>query len=189
MTTTDNEIVRNSINDPPAFAVLFDRHAASIHRFAERRTSASVAEDVVSQTFVVAFERRHHFDLSRESALPWLYGIATRVLQRHRRDEIRMLRALSRVPVDADDGGLCVEDRVDAQRAVAHLAHVLRSLSAPQRDALLLLAWADLTYEQIAEALDVPIGTVRSRISRARAALRSTDLRGVSLHPTATRRA
>ncbi len=187
--TTDSEIVRNSIDDPPAFATIFDRHAPAIHRFAARRTSESVADDVVAQTFLVAFERRRHYDLGRDSAAPWLYGIATRVLHRHRRDEVRMLRALSQLPDErhgADPSG-SVEDRVDAQRAVADLAHILRSLSTPQRDALLLFAWADLTYEQIADALEVPIGTVRSRLSRARAAFRTTSTTH-PLHTTATRR-
>ncbi len=191
--TTDSEIVRNSIHDPPAFAAIFDRHAATIHRFAERRTNASAAEDVVAQTFFVAFERRRHFDFTRDSAQPWLYGIATRVLHRHHRDEVRMLRALSRLPGGPDgvDPGPSVDDRIDAQRTVADLAHVLRSLSVAQRDTLLLLAWADLSYEQIAEALEVPIGTVRSRISRARAAIRAAAPNGPAAggpapHPTTT---
>ncbi|MEV7430098.1 RNA polymerase sigma factor [Nocardioides sp. NPDC092400] len=186
--TTDSEIVRSSIDDPPAFAAIFDRHAAAIHRFAARRTDPTVADDVLSQTFLVAFERRRHFDLARESAVPWLYGIATRVLHRHRRDEVRMLRALARVPGESLEGdvGPTVDDQVDAQRTVAGLAQALRSLTSAHWDALLLLAWADLSYEQIAEALDVPTGAVRSRISRARATLRAATPTSPVPHPAAT---
>jgi RNA polymerase sigma factor (sigma-70 family) len=171
---TDAEIVRRSLDEPATFGAIFDRHAVEIHRYVARRTDATVADDVVAQVFLVAFERRASFDLQRPHALPWLYGIATNLLRRHRRDEARMLRALQRSaePEDHPDSADRVAERVDADTALSRLASSLRTMPRAQRDALLLHAWADLTYEQIAEATEVPVGTVRSRLNRARAALR-----------------
>ena len=171
--STDNEIVRRSLDDPAAFGELFDRHAVAIHRYVARRTDAGVADDVVSTTFLVAFERRGGYQLDRETAAPWLFGIATNLVRRHRRAEVRMLRALQRAAERDEHAGATdrVDDRLDAGRALAELASSLRTLPSAQRDVLLLHAWADLSYQQIAEALEVPVGTVRSRLSRARAAM------------------
>jgi RNA polymerase sigma-70 factor (ECF subfamily) len=90
---TDAELTAISRASPESFAILFDRHAVAIHRYVARRMGAAEADDLLGQTFLLAFERRHRYDVSRAGALPWLYGIATNLVHRRRRDEVRQLRA------------------------------------------------------------------------------------------------
>lgn len=171
---TDAELIRSSVPSGEAFAALFDRHAATVHRYLARRVG-SAAEDLLAQTFLVAFERRDRYDADRADALPWLYGIATNVLRRARRDEVRLYRALARTGVDPDVA--CPADRVaeqvDAAASTATLAGVLAGLPAGDRDVLLLVAWAGLGQEEVAAALGLPLGTVKSRLHRARTRLRA----------------
>jgi RNA polymerase sigma-70 factor (ECF subfamily) len=172
-TRTDAELLAGP--DPDGFAALFDRHARTLHRYLARRAGVAAAEDLLAQTFLVAFETRHRYDRGRADALPWLYGIATNVLRRARRDEVRLYRALARTGVDPDvacpaDG---VAERVDARARTAALAGALAALPAGDRDVLLLLAWGGLSQDEVARALDLPVGTVKSRLHRARARLRA----------------
>jgi RNA polymerase sigma-70 factor (ECF subfamily) len=122
----------------------------------------------------VAFARRGRFDLSRPDARPWLLGIATNLIRGHRRTELRRWRAMARAVVAAGEEPEAdrVAARLTAQGERGELATALALLSPDQRDALLLYAWAELDYQEIAEALGVPIGTVRSRLHRARGVLR-----------------
>jgi RNA polymerase sigma factor (sigma-70 family) len=166
----DSSIIEGSLCVPGQFAELYDRHAAVLQRYAVRRLGPVHAEDVVAETFTRAFEKRHGYDLGRPDALPWLYGIATNVIGSHRRAEIRGYLALARtgedpVAVAFDEQ---VVSRVSAEATRKRLASALAKLRRGERDVLLLIAWGDLTYEETAQALNVPIGTVRSRLSRAR---------------------
>lgn len=156
------------------FGELYDRHAGSVLRYAVSRLGPEVGEDVASQTFLTAFEQRERFDVSRSEALPWLLGIATNLLGKHRRTEVRAYAAQSRLGADVQGAAdqVRADEVLDAQRAAAAIAGPLRQLSPGDRDVLLLFAWADLSYEQIADALHVPVGTVRSRLNRARRVLR-----------------
>lgn len=157
------------------FAALFDRHAVAIHRYLARRAGTGAADDLLAQTFLVAYERRGSYDRSRPDARPWLYGIAGNLLRRRWRDEVRQYQAWARTgvdPVAADHAGR-VAEAVDAQSAAAGLAGVLAALSRTDREVLLLVAWEELTYPEVAAALDIPIGTVRSRLHRARARIRA----------------
>jgi RNA polymerase sigma factor (sigma-70 family) len=166
-----------SLRDPQRFAVLFDRHHAAIHRYLARRLGAHHADDLASETFITAFERRGSYDLTQTSALPWLYGIASNLARRHRRTEERQLRAYARTGVDPVVASHAEEDEVVARLAAAaatrRLAAALAGLRDRDREALLLLAWAGLDYQRISQALGVPVGTVRSRLHRARAQLRA----------------
>lgn len=92
--SSDSEIIERSRHIPAAFSELYDRHATTIHRYAARRGGTQVADDVMSETFLVAFERRSDFDTARESAEPWLYGIATTLLKQHARQEARAWKGL-----------------------------------------------------------------------------------------------
>jgi len=161
--------------DPDRFTVLFDRHAAALHRYAARRIGPDLADDLVSQTYLTAFANRHRYDPKRPNALPWLYGICTNLLRRHRRTEARAYKALAKTGVDplraADTTDRSLE-RVEAAGMSRKLADAMASLKANQRDVLLLFAVAELTYPEIAAALRIPEGTVRSRLSRARTHLR-----------------
>jgi len=170
----DAALIERSWYEPEAFAALYDRHAVPIHRFAGRRLGDQMADDVVGETFLAAFRRRKRYDLRRADARPWLYGIAANVIGKHRRAEVRMLRAFARTgadPVAAGHADL-VDSRVCAAAVQRDLAAALAGLSAGDRDVLLLIAWADLSYEETAAALGIPVGTVRSRLHRARRKVR-----------------
>jgi RNA polymerase sigma-70 factor (ECF subfamily) len=170
----DAEILARSLGEPELFAVVYRRHAAAIQRYVTRRIGAQDADDVVTETFLVAFAQRATFKAGGRDCLPWLYGIATNLLSRHRRAELRRLRDSAQAwkAPEAEPFTDRVDDRVSAQAAKARLAAALARLPAGQRNALLLLAWAGLSYEQVAAATGAPLGTVQSRISRARAKLR-----------------
>jgi RNA polymerase sigma-70 factor (ECF subfamily) len=174
--STDRELVERSLDAPAAFEEIFDRHYAAVHRYVARRLSRSCADDVAAQVFCVAFDRRRKFVEQRPDCpvAPWLFGIATNLVRRQRRDERRQLRAYARVGVDVGrDAPGDSHDRLDAHRAAPAVARALASLSRDERDVLLLYALADLDYQGIADALQIPIGTVRSRLSRARTRARS----------------
>ena len=166
----DAALIERSWHEPEAFAALYDRHAAPVHRFAGRRLGQHLADDVVAETFLAAFRRRKRYDLHRKDARPWLYGIAANVMGKHRRAEVRMLRAFARTGIDpvADGHADRIDSRVCAAAVQRDLAAALAGLSAGDRDVLLLIAWADLSYEETAAALRLPVGTVRSRLNRAR---------------------
>ena len=171
---TDAELFAASVASPHVIGEIFDRHAPELLRYLTRRIGSDDAQDVLSQTFLVAFERRRSFDAVARSARPWLYGIASHLLKRRRRDESRFFRALARLPVSPD--GTEFEDRATARLDAAGLARVLAGalarLSADDRNVVLLVAWSGLSQEDIASALDVPVGTVKSRLHRARKRLR-----------------
>lgn len=167
---TDAQLIVASLDEPRAFAGIFDRHFLRVRNYLWRRVESSVAAELSSETFTIAFDARARYDPSRADAGPWLLGIATNLLRRHRRGEVRRLRALAAVAPEPgeDDAAAVIASRVDAEALRGPLFIALLELSPADRDALLLLAWADLSYLEIASALEVPIGTVRSRIHRAR---------------------
>lgn len=180
----DAELIRQSWTDSERFATLFDRHHRPIHRYVARRLGTQAADDIVGETFLIAFRRRESYDLTRSQALPWLYSIATSLVARHRRDEERYLRALRRTGVDPLPEPLAdqITRRVAAQGQERRLAGALADLSQGDRDVLLLVAWGDLSYEETAEALSVPVGTVRSRLHRARRKVRKALGGSPSIH-------
>jgi RNA polymerase sigma factor (sigma-70 family) len=171
---TDAEAIAASLDQGQAFVALFDRHFDVVQRYLRRRLPAAIADDLAAETFTVAFDARARYDLARPDARPWLFGIATNLLRRHRRSELRELHALARSGVPSDPGTAGdAERRLDAQAAGPLLAEALASLEVRDRDALLLFAWGELGYEEIAGALEVPVGTVRSRLHRARRIVRT----------------
>jgi RNA polymerase sigma factor (sigma-70 family) len=167
---TDAAVIRRSRREPEAFALLYDRHAAAIHRYATRRLGDAPADDVVAECFLAAFRRRDRYDLSHADARPWLYGIAAREIGKHRRTEVRLLRALARTGTDpvAEGHADRSDSRVTAAALQRQLAAALAGLPDGDREVLLLIAWADLSYAEVAEALAIPVGTVASRLNRAR---------------------
>lgn len=171
---SDAAVIASSLEDGKRFGEIFERHFPHIYRYVARRLGPDDAADVSGEVFATAFRRRLDYDRARPDALPWLYGIATRLISNHRHAERRRLLLLSR-SADAWDPGVAFDDadaRVDAQRLGPAVMDAIRRLSPGDRDALLLFAWADLSYEQIADALSIPIGTVRSRLHRARSSLK-----------------
>ncbi|WP_188189411.1 RNA polymerase sigma factor [Nonomuraea sp. SYSU D8015] len=156
------------------FAELFTQHGPGLKRYVVRRLGLEPADDIVAETFAQALQHLESYDVTRGDERSWLYGIATNLIGQHRRREIALYRALSRTGADSVTEPFTdeVERRVTAGAARRRLAGALAGLSRKHRDTLLLVMWADLTYEEAAQALGVPVGTVRSRINRARFALR-----------------
>jgi RNA polymerase sigma-70 factor (ECF subfamily) len=172
-------LVEPVVPHPNDLADLFQRYGPELLRYCLRRVGPDHAEDVVAETFLSAYSARHRYDPTRSgSVLPWLYGIATNHLRRHRRAEIRAYRAAARAgnAPSADGPDILAQravERVDAHQARGRLAAVLAGLPRRQRDVLLLHAVAELEYAEIAVALDIPVGTVRSALHRARAKVRA----------------
>lgn len=173
-TTLDSDAVSASLHTPAGFATIFDRHFDAVHAYLQRRVGPDLADELSAQTFLVAFDKRGGYDPAQPDARPWLFGIATNLVRRHHRDEVRQFRAYARSaedPVlDAFDG---VEARLDASEMRRELVDALAQVPVEELDALLLYAWAELSYPEIACALDIPTGTVRSRLSRARGRIRA----------------
>jgi RNA polymerase sigma-70 factor (ECF subfamily) len=180
----DAGLIAESCRVPERFGAVFDRHAAVIHGYIARRLGQDAADDLVAETFLVAFRQRARYDPDQASARPWLYGIATRLISRRRRDEVRFFRAIARTGIDpsADPVAEPVADagarRADAQMLQRRLAGALAALATADRDALLLVA-DGLSYQEAARALGVPPGTLSSRLARARRAVRA-ELRDVN---------
>ncbi len=176
-----------ALSDPPSsadpttaesFGDLFEAHARAIYNFCFRRTADwSVAEDLTSAVFLEAWRRRGDVDLISEAALPWLYGVAANLLRNQRRALRRHRSAIERMapaaatPDFADD----LAARLDDERRMRELLAQMQHLSPGEQDVLALCAWQGLSYEDAARALDVPVGTVRSRLSRARTRLAVTE--------------
>jgi RNA polymerase sigma-70 factor (ECF subfamily) len=174
-TRTDAEVIACSCTSPAVFSELFDRHATTMFRYFVRRVGPDDADTMLGELFRIAFEKRASFDTERAEARPWLYGIASNLLARHRQREARRLNATARLvnaSITASDNYSDVDARVDATRLWDDVAIAIAALPQGERDALLLFAWEDMPYDQIATALDVPVGTVRSRLNRARGRLR-----------------
>jgi RNA polymerase sigma-70 factor (ECF subfamily) len=153
-----------------AFASTHDR----LFSYVARRLGPDTAEDIVGETFALACARWETYDPARGAVAAWLFGIAVNLLRRQRRDERRQWRAYARTGVDplaSHDPD--IDERIDAASAARDLAAALVEMKSRDREALLLYAWAELSYEEIAAALGIPIGTVRSRLSRARRILRA----------------
>ena len=165
---SDAAVIRDSVGRPEAFEAIFDRHFDAVWRYLARRVGSSRADDLASATFVVAFERRHGFREAATSARPWLFGIATNLLRNELRSEQRALSAIARVASDAGRG-----DPDHGPVESMDLPALLAGLDSDHRDVLVLFAWEGLSYREIAVALGVPVGTIRSRLARARAHLRA----------------
>lgn len=149
--------------DARGFERLFEQQFDGVYGYLARRVGPEFARDLASETFVRAFAARRKYDAGRGEPRPWLFGIAHNLLRRHYRDEERRLRALAQLESAPADVAFGDEPR---------LAAALAALPVEERDALLLFAWAGLSYEQVAETLALPVGTVRSRLHRARGRLR-----------------
>ena len=162
-------------DDVAAFAVLYDRYASEICRYLFRRTAQwDLAEDLVAAVFLQAWRRRDEVDLTHEHVRAWLYGVAINSLRNHRRALRRHRAALQEVAA-ARPAVLTseeIEDRRNDERAVREVLDSMKRLPRIEQEALALVVWSGLSYEEAARAMEIPVGTVRSRLNRARARLR-----------------
>ena len=172
---TDAELIRRSATEPELFAVIFDRHVGRVHAFLARRAGRDGADPLTGETFRIAFERRATYRMERLESLPWLYGIANNLLRQHwrglgrERGAVRRLQSRRDPAYEQDDGLL---ERVAAQALWPAVEVGLRTMRPEERDVILLVAWEELNYDEVADALEIPVGTVRSRLHRARRQLR-----------------
>jgi RNA polymerase sigma factor (sigma-70 family) len=171
---SDAELITRSMNEPRCFAPLFERHAVAVHRYLAAKANSKDVEDLVSETFLTAFSSRGNFDASHPGALPWFFGIANNVLRHHWRSESRRQSRLRRVvPLqDTADPSDQLVEHLDGKAHESGFAEAFALLSEPQRETLILIGDLGLSYEDAALALGVPIGTIRSRMNRARSRLR-----------------
>ena len=171
---TDATIIKRSVRASEMFGAIFDRHFTEVHGYLSRRAGSDIADGLVGDVFRIAFENQSRYQADRPCALPWLYGIAANVLRQSRRSEQRRLRLVDRLTSEATARNT-VEDESTRSRAgeeVAMVVDALANLPEAEREAVLLYAWEDLSYGEIATAQDVPVGTVRSRLNRARKRIR-----------------
>jgi RNA polymerase sigma-70 factor (ECF subfamily) len=175
---SDLAILHESRDRPERFAALFDAYHNEIYRYVASRLSAGHADDLAAETFLIAFRGRARFAGPAGHVRAWLYGIATNLIRRHRREEERKYRALGRAGA-LDQGGSDDDpsDRTVARVAALGVQHdllsALRSLTPRDRDVLLLVALGELSYAEVAVALGIPEGTVASRLNRARRSVRA----------------
>jgi RNA polymerase sigma factor (sigma-70 family) len=162
--------------DPDDFGAVFDRYFVEIHGYAARRVGRDAAADIAADTFLTAFRLRRKFDPGRGTVKAWLYGIATNHLSVHHRSEQRAYRAMARagVPEQQEGHADAVIDRVAAGEMRPALLRALADLNRGEREVLLLVALGGLSHADVAAALGISYGTVASRLSRARAKLRTT---------------
>ncbi len=170
---TDAMIIERSACAPEVFGAIFDRHFTQIHGYLSRRAGSDVADDLAGEVFRIAFESRSRYRTDRPCALPWLYGIAANVLSQSRRGEQRSRRLVDKLASEATARSTEDEStRTRTREDVAAVIEALAYLPEAEREAVLLYAWEGLSYDEIATAQEVPVGTVRSRLNRARERIR-----------------
>lgn len=173
---SDALLIERSRDEADAFTGIYDRYLLVIHRYVAGRVGSQVADDLAAEAFLVAFRGRARFDPARGAVRPWLFGIATNLIARHRRAEARHYRTVALAgaeSVTASDEGTQVLEMAAAEGLQPRLARALAALPRHERDVVLLVALGDLSHGEIAQALGVSYGTVGSRLSRARAKLRT----------------
>lgn len=158
-----------SLDEPEAFGLLFDRYGDNVFRFLAAQMSIEAAEDATSEVFVAAFRSRRAYR-GQASPRAWLLGIAANIARRQWRSRNRFESAMARLQVLMPSEGQAGSDPARGLGGLSRVVrHALEALPHDQREALILRAWGGLTYEEIAAVVGVRVGTVRSRISRARA--------------------
>jgi RNA polymerase sigma factor (sigma-70 family) len=167
------QVAKSAQIDRARFTSIFEENFVIIHRFVARRVGTALADDLAAETFAIAYRRRSSFDGGRGTVRSWLYGIANNLIRNQWRAEQHLLDLDARLRDEAayqEDPSLS-DERLSASLAASRIAAALATLSRDHREVILLHAWAELSHEEIATALDIAPGTVRSRLSRARAAM------------------
>lgn len=175
MAVDDRKAVVASCREPGRFAVVFEHHHRAIWQYLARTTSSEVADELAGDVFVAAFAQRQRYDPQKGSVRAWLYGIATNLVRTQLRSNARRTRAYARAAAQLSD--CCsvldrADDAIAGSQELRRVSAALPMLSPQHREILVLSVWEQLSYEEIAVALDIALGTVRSRLARARAELR-----------------
>jgi RNA polymerase sigma factor (sigma-70 family) len=165
---SDAEVLKQSVLEPAAFGVLYERYGLAVRRYVVRRVGVYEGEDLSAEVFIRAFRARSKYRADYQSALPWLLGVANHVIGDHRRVERRRLATVEQLLASGSD----LASTPDAGLTL-EVVRALRRLPVVDRDTLLLMVWGELSRDEVAAALGVPVGTVNSRIARARKRLAS----------------
>lgn len=172
----DEEDLFASLSESARFGAIFERHIFEIHRYLAYRVGSCLADDLSAETFLVAFRERRSFDSSKGTVIAWLYGVATNLVRHHHRDEERHVRLGDRA-ARGESSSMTDEEFVDSVVVRSDLDDAIAKLDRKLRDVVLLVAGVGLTYAEAATTMGIPVGTVRSRYSRARSqVLRHLDL-------------
>jgi RNA polymerase sigma factor (sigma-70 family) len=176
--STDGALIGDSVSNPECFSVIFERHGASVFRYLASRVDRSSAEDLLADVFEAAFRARQRYDTRSDGALPWLLGIASNMIRHHRRSQVRRTSMLRRI-THLEEQGKSATNAMDPPAASAEqrdqmqgVRRALDALDDKHREVLVLSAGLGLSYDDIGRALGIRVGTVRSRVFRARANLR-----------------
>jgi RNA polymerase sigma factor (sigma-70 family) len=172
---SDAKLIEASIDTPESFSLLFTRHAGGLHRYMVKRVGRAPAEDLVGDTFVTAFQSRDRYDLGIADARPWLFGIATNLARHYWRSEERRFereRVAAATVNKAEDVSETAISNAFFHDQAEPIAHALAQIDDLYLDVLLLVAGPGFSYDEVALALGIPVGTVRSRLSRGRQQLR-----------------
>ena len=175
MDLTDAALIEASLTKPEIFGAIFDRHFAAIYGFCASRVGPLTGEDLAGETFLRAFAGRRLFDVSRQNARPWLFGIALNVVRERLRAVEResiLRHSGADLGVGPVDPAMLAAASTDALDELQLVARALRDLPPDEVETLLLHVWDGLSYAECADALGVPLGTVRSRLNRVRARLK-----------------
>lgn len=181
---------RIAAHDGRAFGQLFDRHARAVYNHCFRRSADwSVAEDLTSVVFLEAWRRRRDVQLSEDSILPWLLGVANNCLRNAARSRRRYRRLLAKLPkvVDLPAADTQIEERLEDEQAMRRIVSDLGALRQEEQEVIALCDWSGLTHTEASVALGIPVGTVKSRLSKARAQLREAGGTDLDAGPSAPR--
>ena len=172
----DSELWRRACeHDGLAFGLLFDRHAKRVYNHCFRRTADwSVAEDLTSVVFLEAWRKRKDLRLHSDSILPWLLAVANNCLRNTERSRRRYRRLLAKLPraFDIQDPDIDIAGRIDDEKQMRNVLESVRQLRAEDQEIIALCDWTGLSHQEASTALGIPVGTVKSRLSRARERLR-----------------
>ena len=174
--SSDSEVIAASLNNPELFAAIFHRHYPAIYRFVVGAVGLADGPDLASEVFVRAFAIRGRYDLSYSRATPWLFGIASNLVRGYHRSAARQFRAFRREAARVRGTSEFEDDAVTRLAAGSQrprISYALSQLRTEEAEVVLLFALAELSYQDIAAAVGIPEGTVRSRLSRARNKLRN----------------
>ena len=179
----DADIVLGSVTEPERFEVIFERHHGRIWRYLARMGGRECADELAGDVFVAAFAGRSRYDPELGTVQAWLYGIATNRFRSRGRTNARALRAAVRLAgqqpnVTAESPTDAVVGAMASEATLVRVQAAMQRLAPSDREIIVLFAWEQLSYEEIAAALGIELGTVRSRLSRARRRLR--ELAGIS---------
>lgn len=169
-------MIRNSLKDARDFGEIFRRHHSTIYRYAVKAVGPTDGPDIAAEAFVIALRIRHRYNFAYPSASPWLHGIAANLVARYFRTMSRRHRVLHRLRPPDPDALAFEEDavgRIDALSLGPMMIRAMALLRREEAEIVTRFAVAGLSYSEIAQALGIPEGTVRSRLSRARARLRN----------------